>query len=82
MFTWDLLQTFVQVFSQDFRLNANKIYSYVSRSFAKLRRLRQVEQLLSCVKKSGLNDWRCQEEILMSCINVLAEDKKEVGSMK
>eukprot|EP00118_Oscarella_pearsei_P023925 m.293467 g.293467 ORF g.293467 m.293467 type:complete len:1642 (+) comp40739_c0_seq1:3926-8851(+) len=67
---------------QDFRLNANKVYAFVSRHLAKQRRIRQIEQLLACVSKSGLNDSQSQEEILTSCINILSEDKKETKNVE
>eukprot|EP00118_Oscarella_pearsei_P023926 m.293555 g.293555 ORF g.293555 m.293555 type:complete len:169 (+) comp40739_c0_seq18:8610-9116(+) len=73
---------FVFLFVQDFRLNANKVYAFVSRHLAKQRRIRQIEQLLACVSKSGLNDSQSQEEILTSCINILSEDKKETKNVE
>lgn len=64
---------------QHFRLRASKVYSLVSQTLAQQRRTRHIEQLLECVRSSGLRDAGGWDDILNACINVLADDRREVS---
>ncbi|XP_071795779.1 zinc finger FYVE domain-containing protein 26-like isoform X2 [Asterias amurensis] len=59
---------------QDFRLPDTLIYSKIGRNLATQHKYKDIQQLLTCVRGTGLSNDQCCDEILDACVRVLAND--------
>ena len=63
---------------QDFRLDASYIYNHVGRYFGRGRHYSSIHQLLGCIKDSGLSSDQAFDEVIGTCVRVMADQPSEV----
>ncbi|XP_038075616.1 zinc finger FYVE domain-containing protein 26-like [Patiria miniata] len=67
---------------QDFRLPDTLIYSHIGRRLATQHKYKDIHQLLSCVRNTGLSNNECCDEILDACVRVLASDTSQTKEVE
>jgi hypothetical protein len=64
---------------EDYHLKASQIYSLAGKKLARDYRLTDIEQLISCIKNSGVSDTSSLcDSVLILCVQVLAEKQEPV----
>ncbi|XP_077991490.1 zinc finger FYVE domain-containing protein 26-like [Glandiceps talaboti] len=62
---------------QDFRLPASLVYIHTGKQLAQLHKYKEIQQMLQCVRNTGLSDDQTCDDIISSCINIMVEEAGE-----